>query len=59
MSDKFIIDRSDSVHSDYVDFKKQPSVTIIKGHKVRSKDIGADKWVDTYEKFLNTLFVTD
>ena len=54
----FIIDRSDSMESDYVRVPSEPRVTIIKDHKVRSAEsVGANKWVDTYDKFLNALFI--
>tara|TARA_R100000734_G_C3318932_1_gene113819 strand:+ start:4777 stop:5013 length:237 start_codon:yes stop_codon:yes gene_type:complete len=54
---EYIIDRSDSMDTDYVSVQIVPSFTIIKGHKVRSTEsIGADKWVETYDKFLNELF---
>ena len=54
----FIIDRSDSMDADYIRVPTEPKVTIIKGHKVRgAESVGANKWVDTYDKFLNTLFV--
>lgn len=53
----FIIDRSDSMDADYVRIPTDPTFTIIKGHKLRgAASIGADKWVDTYDKFLNELF---
>lgn len=53
----FIIDRSDSMESDYIRVPSEPRFTIIKDHKVRSAEsVGADKWVDTYDKFLNQLF---
>jgi hypothetical protein len=55
--EKYIIERSDSMDADYVRIPTEPKITIIKGHKLRAKDIGADKWVDTYDKFLNALFV--
>jgi len=53
----YIIDRSDSMESDYIRVPSEPRFTIIKDHKVRSAEsVGADKWVDTYGKFLNQLF---
>lgn len=53
----FVIDRSDSMDSDYVRRPTKPQFTFNKGHKVRSaKSIGADKWVDTFDKFIGQLF---
>lgn len=48
----FTIDRSDSMEEDNVRISTEPKVTIHKGHKVRY-----DSWVNTYDKFLNQLFV--
>ena len=47
----YIIDRSDSMETDYVRVATEPKVTIIKGHKLR-----VQSWVQTYDKFLNELF---
>ena len=48
----FTIDRSDSMEEDNVRISTEPKITIHKGHKVRY-----GSWVDTYDKFLNQLFV--
>ena len=48
----FTIDRSDSMEEDNVRISTEPKVTTHKGHKVRY-----GSWVNTYDKFLNQLFV--
>lgn len=53
----FVIDRSDSMDEDVVRVPTEPKVRTFHNHKVRAKSVGADSWVDTYDKFLNELFV--
>ena len=48
----FTIDRSDSMEEDNVRISTEPKITTNKGHKLRH-----DSWVNTYDKFLNQLFV--